>query len=128
MVKLYLRLWALGALLSGIAHLVAPEFMAAGTSWPLAYGWQREIALFDIMLALYISAEVKRLPSDHLGTLLLALASLSFWLGINHLLSATSSAHWSYVHVAGCIANAIAVLVGLLLLGTGRLVIRKTDA
>lgn len=127
MVKLYFRLWALGALLSGIAHLAAPEFMAAGTSWPLAYGWQREIALFDIMLALYISVEVKYVPEDHLGALLVALASLSLGLGINHLLSAIH-VRWSYVHVAGCIANAIAVVFGLFLFVSGRLAFRKIDA
>lgn len=126
MIKIYLYSWAAGAVLSAIAHLVAPGFMASGTSWPLANGWQREIALFDIALALYIVCAVVQLPKNFLRTLVSALTLLSFCLGANHLLSAVN-AHWSYIHVAGVIANASAVVFGFCLITLNRLAVRKTD-
>ena len=110
--KVYLILWATGAFVSSIAHLLAPEFMANGTAWPLANGWQREIAFFDMFLALFILNELRTRAIDSLYNLIFATGTLSFFLGINHLVSATTG-HWGYIHVAGCIANAAAVIVSL---------------
>ncbi|NWB96731.1 hypothetical protein HX882_12580 [Pseudomonas gingeri] len=105
-------LWATGAFASSIAHLVAPEFMASGTAWPLANGWQREIAFFDMFLALFILNELRTRAIDSLYNLIFATGALSVFLGVNHLVSAMGG-HWGYIHIAGCIANAAAVIVSL---------------
>lgn len=103
-------LWAAVAFLSGVAHLVAPMFMSSGTSWPYAYGWQREIAFFDIMLAIYIGLQLRSGSQAELEKLLYCLAGLSLFLGLNHFLSALYGG-WAYVHLAACVANALAVCV-----------------
>ncbi|KAF1009921.1 MAG: hypothetical protein GAK32_01824 [Pseudomonas fluorescens] len=86
--------------------------MAYGTSWPPAHGWQREIAFFDLFLALFIANELRTRPVESLGNLILATGILSLFLGINHLVSGLTG-HWAHIHIAGCVANAVAVAVSL---------------
>lgn len=114
LIRYFLALWAVGAFLSAAVHLFAPMFMSAGTSWPYACGWQREIALFDIALAGYIGLQLRSASHAELEKLMCCLAALSFCLGLNHFVSALFGG-WAYVHVAGCIANALAVSVAFVI-------------
>lgn len=68
-----------GAFVSAIAHLIAPEFMADGTAWPLASGWQREIAFFDMFFALFLINELRTRPIEYLDSLITATGVLSFF-------------------------------------------------
>jgi hypothetical protein len=106
--RFFLTLWAVAAFLSAVAHLVAPLFMSAGTSWPYAYGWQREIAFFDIALAGYIALQLRSALQPELARLMYCLAGLSLCLGLNHFLSAINGG-WGYLHLAGSVTNALAV-------------------
>jgi KinB signaling pathway activation protein len=110
LLRLFLMLWAVAAFLSGLVHLSVPMFMSSGTSWPYAYGWQREIAFFDIALTAYIVLQLRSGSHFELVKLVYFLSGLSFFLGFNHLLSAFYGG-WAYVHVAACIGNAVAVSV-----------------
>ncbi|OBU87306.1 hypothetical protein [Chromobacterium subtsugae] len=110
----YVRIWAFAAIASAIGHLLAPQFMAAGTAWGLSSGWQCEIAIFDLVLATYLLCRLHEEPqSAH--RLMALLCGLSLLLGINHLQGGLLS-HWSYLHVAGVAANGLAVLAGVSLL------------
>jgi hypothetical protein len=115
LVKLLLLLWGIAAFVSGAVHLMAPTFMSAGTSWQFASGWQREIAFFDLMLSVYIGIQLRTASQAQLEILALSLVGLSACLGMNHFLSATYG-EWGYIHLAGSIANALAVLAGALIL------------
>jgi hypothetical protein len=115
LVNLLLALWGVAAFLSGAVHLVAPTFMSSGTSWQYAYGWQREIAFFDIMLSVYICLQLRTASQVQLEMLALCLAGLSACLGANHFISAMYG-DWGYVHVAGSVANALAVFLGAAIL------------
>jgi hypothetical protein len=115
LVKLLLLLWGIAAFVSGAVHLIAPTFMSGGTSWEFAYGWQREIAFFDLMLSVYIGIQLRTASQAQLEILTLSLVGLSACLGMNHFLSATYG-EWGYIHLAGSIANALAVLAGALIL------------
>ncbi len=95
-------------------HFIAGPWMAAGTVWSFAQGWQTEIGLHDlawfglIVYALVAGTyQVKK-------ALALTLTLLSVFLGANHAVGLVRS-HGLYLHVAGTIANAIAVIVGAFL-------------
>ncbi len=112
--RLFLTLWAMAAFISAVVHLAAPLLMSAGTSWPFAYGWQREIAFFDIVLALYVGVQLRSASEAEQVKLVYFFAVLSLCLGLNHLLSALGSG-WGYIHLAASIGNALAVVVALLI-------------
>lgn len=115
LVKILLLLWGIAAFASAAVHLIAPTFMSDGTSWQFAYGWQREIAFFDIMVSVYIGIQLRTASQAQLEILALCLVGLSACLGMNHLLSAMY-AEWSYIHLAASVGNALAVLVGAVIL------------
>ena len=95
-------------------HLVAGEWMAAGTIWSFAQGWQTEISLHALawlgLIAYAIAA-----GSDQMKRILAStLTLLSVFLGVNHFIGLIRS-HGLYLHVAGVIANTLAIAAGFLL-------------
>ncbi|OHX12403.1 hypothetical protein [Chromobacterium sphagni] len=110
----YVRAWAFAAIVSAIGHLTAPQFMAAGTVWAVSEGWQCEIAIFDLVLATYLLCRLHAEPESE-RQLVGLLCGLSLLLGLNHLYGGLLG-HWGYLHIAGVLANGLAVLLGIGLL------------
>ncbi|MBV8046293.1 MAG: hypothetical protein JO171_04030 [Paludibacterium sp.] len=113
--NLLLRLWALGALCSAAAHLIAPAWTAAGTTWALSPHWQQEIAYFDLFAAA-LFAWVARQPSLALKwRTTVLLCGLSLLLGLNHLSGWLHEAR--VFHVMFSLANFMTVAWGMAALG-----------
>lgn len=107
----FLSLWGAGAAFSAVAHLAAGRWMAAGTVWGHAQGWQSEIAFFDLCwfgIAVY---GVAAGAYEFKKVIAFALTLLSALLGANHLAGLVRSSGL-HLHVAGTLANAAAVAVG----------------
>jgi hypothetical protein len=119
LIRFSLSLWAIAAFFSAVVHLVAPVFMSSGTTWQFAYGWQREIAFFDLMLTAFIVLQLRSASSLELEKLLYCLAALSLLLGLNHFFSAIYET-WAYIHLAGSLSNAVAVTVAAFIYVKGR--------
>lgn len=82
---LLLWLWSLAALCAAGAHLLAPAWTAAGTVWPSSPHWQREIACFDLVLALLFIGTARQADLGIKRNITLLLCGLSLLLGENHL-------------------------------------------
>lgn len=109
---LLLWLWSLAAVCAAVAHLLAPDWVAAGTTWNVSAHWQREIAYFDLCLsAIFLwTARQQDLTIKRNATLLLC--GLSLVLGENHLEGWLQEA--TLFHVVFAVANFLAVLWGVL--------------
>ncbi|WP_434632210.1 hypothetical protein [Chromobacterium sp. CV08] len=110
----YVRAWAFAAIAGGIGHLLAPQWMAAGTVWALSAGWQAEIAIFDLVLATYLLCRLHAEPASE-RQLVALLCGLSLLLGLNHLQGGLQGG-WGFLHVAGVLVNGVSVLAGASLL------------
>lgn len=103
MSRLLLMLWAIVALASAGAHLIAPAWTAAGTVWASSPGWQDEIAIFDILLACVFARLVYKGSHAHVREATWVVAVLSLVLGIHHMTGWLAAAR--PFHVAFTIAN-----------------------
>jgi KinB signaling pathway activation protein len=113
--RLLIDLWLLGLLTAVALQTLWPRQLSAGTSWGFAPGWQREIALWNIALAVLILA--LRLTQARADAVILpVLALLSLMLGTNHLVAAIKApdklGHWA--GVAGNFLGVILYLIYLL--------------
>ena len=101
-------LWSLVALCAAAAHIVMPEWTAAGTNWASSAHWQREIGYFDIALAaIFIwTARQPAWPTKRAAALLLC--ALSLLLGEGHLEGWLRDA--KIFHVLFTVGNALTAL------------------
>lgn len=77
--------WSAAATAAAAAHLLLPEWTAAGTVWRTSSGWQQEIAYFDILLAAaFVWISLNGDTALRRGAVL-AVSALSLMLGIHHL-------------------------------------------
>lgn len=102
--------WSAAAMIAAAAHLLLPEWTAAGTVWRASVGWQQEIAYFDILLAvMFVWTTLHGDASLRRGAVL-AVSALSLVLGIHHLQGWVSEAR--IFHVIFTLANISALGMG----------------
>jgi hypothetical protein len=108
-VTLVLATWFLGSALAAVGQGLLSRTVARRSNWPVASGWQREIAAWNVALSfavlrsLFIPHEPSRL------TILRAIEVLSLLLALNHLAAIRRRAR--LLHMAAFLANAsLAVL------------------
>lgn len=107
-----LRLWASIAVCAAASHLVLPEWTAAGTTWPMSPHWQREIAFFDLFVAVIFAWAARQPDLTIKRNATLLLCGLSMLLGENHLEGCFTEP--KIFHVLFALGNALAVLWGVL--------------
>ena len=105
-----LSAWALAAVCAAVSHLVLPAWTAAGTSWAMSSHWQREIAYFDLCIALVFGWAARQPDMRTKRTITLLLCGLSLLLGENHLEGWLTEAR--VFHVLFTLGNALALLWG----------------
>ena len=109
--KLFLGLWAIGALISFILQFFLSETLSSLSLWNNSFGWQREIALWDIGAFVAISYALKLKNAEIYKFLILFLSLLSLLLGTNHLITIILSGNIQTVNVLGVIFNYLIVIV-----------------
>jgi hypothetical protein len=77
-----------------------PDLVGRHTAWGLARGWQREIAFWNIGLAVIIGAVLRSKNPDSVRAVVTAVVVLSGLLGTNHLLAALSNRN-AWLHRVG---------------------------
>ncbi|WP_199052668.1 hypothetical protein [Aquitalea sp. ASV15] len=107
-----LRLWAAAAVCSALSHMIQPAWTAAGTTWALSAHWQREIAYFDLFVALIFAWAAHQPELRIKRNVTLLLCGLSLLLGENHLEGWLAAP--KVFHVLFALGNALAVLWGAL--------------
>ena len=116
--RAYVAGWLIAFVGSALLHLLIPEQVANASSWESAPGWQREIALWNVAAAAGSALLLVR-GDRALFLRVLPVALVLFGiLGANHLWS-LSGAGWQVgltTHVAGALANVVAVGVGFVVL------------
>jgi len=97
--------WLIACLIAGLLQIAAPRRIGASSSWGIAVGWQREIALWNFALCVGIFYAL--LSRDEVCKLFVGriIVVLSVLLGINHLASALSAR--APTHTMGIIANGL---------------------
>lgn len=97
---LYFMLIACGGAL--IWQLFFPQLGEAFTSWGMAPGWQREIALWNVGLIAAVSAVLVRGSLEGMKLMTLQCTVLCWYLGLNHLLALVQDFSLSYgIHLLG---------------------------
>ncbi|NWK79574.1 hypothetical protein [Aquitalea sp. LB_tupeE] len=106
-----LRLWAVAAVCAAVSHLVLPGWTAAGTTWAMSVHWQREIAYFDLFIAIIFGWSARQADIRIKRAATMLLCGLSLLLGENHLEGWLTEA--KLFHVLFTLGNGLAVLWGL---------------
>ena len=97
---LYFMLIACGGAL--IWQMFFPQLGEAFTSWGMAPGWQREIALWNVGLIAAVSAVLVKGSLEGMKLMTLQCTVLCWCLGLNHLLALVRDFSLSYgIHLLG---------------------------
>jgi hypothetical protein len=105
--------YGVAALAMATLDTVAAEQVAGASSWGLARGWMREIACFDVFIAVLCVLALRDLgKAQWPRTLAAAMAALSVLVGTNNLVAFVDSGRAG--HLQGAIIHAIAAAVAVL--------------
>lgn len=104
---------------SAVGQIFLPQFVAHGSAWGLAIGWQREIGFFDIGMAIVAFSAFRSGDLEFHRGVALALIILTALVGTNHLIAFASEPR-AWVHLAFTPLNYLVVVVGGAALYVGR--------
>ncbi|EUB17865.1 hypothetical protein HMPREF1508_0643 [Shuttleworthella sp. MSX8B] len=91
-----------------VLQLLFPDDMASHSAYRVSYGWQREIAVWDIAVMIILIAVNLKYDAYFLKTVLLALIVGGIGIGTNHLVHFLDQR--SLVNGVGAIENYLLVL------------------
>lgn len=98
-----------------IEQALLPRFISRHTAWGLAPGWQREIAFWNIGLAVVIVGILWARDPACARVVVMAVVVLTSLLGTNHLLASLSDRS-AWLHRVGAAVNYVAVVAGVMVL------------
>jgi len=111
--KTFLLLWLLGSLIALITHLFFPEAISNLSFWNASIGWQREIALWNLSIAIIITYMLINYNIKDYRNLVIALTIISFLLGTNHLITLLMNKSLISLNLLGFLANYIILIFGI---------------
>lgn len=103
-------MWIL--VLSALGQGFAPRATAEASAWGVAPGWQREIAFFDLAMALLAILALRSRDIRFQRGVTFALVILTALVGTNHLVTVLSGKS-GLVHEVFSVVNYVLVLFGL---------------
>ena len=113
--RVYLAAVLVALGISFVEQAFLPGFVSRHTAWGLAPGWQREIAFWNIGLAIVIGGVLWSKDPASVRAVVTALVVLTGLLGTNHLLTARSN-RTAWLHRVGAIVNYLAFGTGVVVL------------
>jgi hypothetical protein len=111
----YLATVLVGLVISFVEQAFLPRFVSKHTAWGLAPGWQREIAFWNVALAVVIAGGLWSKDPSFVSVVVTAVVVLTGLLGTNHLLAALANRS-AWLHRVGAIVNYLAALAGVMVL------------
>ena len=114
-VHVYLAVVLVGLGIAFVEQAFLPGFVSRHTVWGRAPGWQREIAFWNIGLAVVIAGVLWAGDPGCLRIVVAALSILTGLLGTNHLLAARARPN-ARLHRVGALVNYLAASAGMLVL------------
>jgi hypothetical protein len=84
LLRWYLRVLASLTILSCLGQLGVPEHLGAASAWGVAPGWQREIAFWDLAMAIVIVRTLRANDAGGGRTVAVALVVLQLLVATNH--------------------------------------------
>jgi hypothetical protein len=118
--KTFLLLWLFGSLIALITHLFFPDAISNLSLWNASIGWQREIALWNLSIAIII---IYMLIKDDIKThknIVIVLTTISFLLGTNHLITLLMNKSLISLNLLGFLANYIILILGIYIIGRNK--------
>ena len=79
-----LAIWVVGFVVSAIAQIVLPEWVAAGTTWGFSPSWQQEIGFWNVAMAVLLALVLCKGNEEIKRLVCLGLVVLSVLLGGHH--------------------------------------------
>ena len=116
LIRIFLLLWLIGALLGFILHLFFPYKISNLSFWNSSIGWQREIALWNlgaIFIIIYSLIKNNQSLKKFTITILLFLSSI---LGTNHIIEIMLNKKAIIINLLGALANYIIVIFGIFII------------
>jgi hypothetical protein len=92
-----------------------PRFVSKHTAWGHAPGWQREIAFWNVGLAVVIGGVLWSRDPAGQRVVVFAIVVLTGLLGTNHLVAAFANRD-AWLHRVGAFVNYLAVVAGVMVL------------
>ena len=111
--RIFLIAWLIGALISGLLHLLIPDTIAAASLWNVSIGWQREIGLWNVGIIFTVVYALFLKNDEVIKFVTFVLIVLSAILGSNHLFELISSQQFALINFLGVIINYFAVGFGI---------------
>jgi KinB signaling pathway activation protein len=111
LLTLYLSLVAFVLAASFVTQAFVPGWGAAGTTWGLAPGWQREIGFWNLGMLVVVAAALITRDRRLRLTAACAVVTLNLLFGTNHLL-ALAARPTAPVHLLGMIENYLGLILG----------------
>jgi hypothetical protein len=100
-----LSCWLVGSLAAAFLHLRWPRGVAERGRWGLAAGWQREIALWNLVLCIAILLAVLSGDRGCQRLVAITVVILSILLGVNHGWALRAGVRTT--HAMGLVANSV---------------------
>jgi KinB signaling pathway activation protein len=115
LLTLYLILVAFVLAASFVTQAFVPGWGAAGTTWGLAPGWQREIGFWNLGMLVVVAAALVTGDRRLRRTATCAVVVLNVLFGTNHLL-ALAARPTAPVHLLGMVENYLGFVLGIVAL------------
>ena len=116
MMKIFLFIWLIGAIFSFILHLFFPALISNLSFWDSSVGWQREIALWNLAIAISIIYGLIKNNTQVCRFLAMILILLSLLLGTNHIFELLINKKIMTVNLLGSMLNYIMMVWGIFVL------------
>lgn len=113
--RVFLWLSAAALALSGGEQILASRFVADGTSWGFAPGWQREIGFWNVGMMLVVIGALRAGDAQAARRITWALLPMYMLFGTNHLVAICGHPN-AWLHYTPMIANYAGVAVGAIAL------------
>lgn len=111
----YLLVVLLALVIAFIEQAFLPRVLSRGSDWGFTPGWQREIAFWNVGLAVVIVGVLWVGDPDSIRVVVTAVVVLTTLLGTNHLRAALANRS-AWVHRVGAAVNYLAVVAGVIVL------------
>ncbi len=111
----YLAVVLVALAIAFVEQAVLPGFVSRHTAWGLAPGWQREIAFWNVGLAVAIGGVLWSKDAASVRIVVSAVVVLTALLGTNHLVAARGHRD-AWLHRVGALLNYLAVGAGVMIL------------
>ncbi len=112
-IKIFLLLWLVGSLIAFVVHFFFPSLISNFSFLDYSLGWQREIALWNLGIAIIIIYVLIKDNINIYPDLVIALTTISFLLGANHLVTLLVNRPSISLNLLGLLANYIILIFGI---------------